>query len=132
MIFDGKVSGENLNIRVQIQNEVKESTARKHILEAASMKLITESKALNDGRESVYRFAPGVQAKLATYSALELKITEVVNAQLANPTDPAAGSDLVADAFYFNVIAPEVRNAASNVIEEKRAEKKRKKEDKKC
>lgn len=130
MMFDGKVSGETLNMRVQIQNDVKESTARKHISEAESMKLITEGKALNDGRESVYRFSPGVQEKLAKYSALELKIIEVVNAQLANPTDPTAGDDLVVSDIYFNVIAPQNRRLANKAITEKRDEKTRKKEQK--
>jgi len=132
MMFDGKVSGENLNNRVQIQNEVQESTARKHIFEAGSLKLIRDDPAINDNRESAYNFAHGVQAKLAKYSSLELKIMEVVNMQIENPTDHTAGKTLVGEDIYFNVIAPEVRRMANEAIEKKRAEKSRKKGKNKC
>jgi len=111
-LFDDRVKAETLNIRVQIENGVGESTARKHIGEAMSMKLITESKALNNNQENCYKMAPGVQGKLNELGLLKMKISEVIKEQLANPLDHKAGSELVPDWVYFNAIDPDVRIAA--------------------
>ena len=128
MMFDGVVNGEVLNLRVQMQNEVGESTARKHILEVTSMKLLSEQKSPNDGRGIVYSFADGVQAKFAEYSKLELEILEVIKTQIANPTDPRAGSDLIAEDLYFNVIDPKARSMANEALAKKREAKNKNKE----
>jgi hypothetical protein len=65
------------------------------------------SKQGDLGNELLWNFKPGWRENWLEVQRLRLQIAEVVRRQLADPTNPAAGAELVPGQVYYNAIADE-------------------------
>ncbi len=115
-LADPKQSGETLNKRVQLQNGVKESTARKHIIETSSLGLIKETKDPFDNRTSLFHIEDKILQKLDRLAEIEMEVTDVVRAQINDPVNPVAGSEMLSEDIYFNVMHIEAIEAARKAL----------------
>lgn len=118
-IADARQDSSTLNKRVQIELGVGESTARKYIIEAMSLGLIKEIQDPKDNRISLYRIETTVLQKLDRLAEIELEVSDVVRAQIADPMNPLAGAEYLSEDIHFNVMAFASIEAAAETIRKK-------------
>lgn len=83
------------------------------------------SKSGDLGNEFLWDLKPGAREKWIEVQQLCLRIADVVRAQLADPTNPTAGSQMLPTEVYYNVIADE-RFRREDIAAVRRRKKERK------
>jgi hypothetical protein len=91
-----------LGVRIETANDCSEPKARDFIKWAEDHDLISSEK---DGTKVFYFYSKEQLAKLYELANYLAVIPAVVNKQRANPTDPAAGSELLPQEVYYNVVS---------------------------
>lgn len=117
-LVDKRTSATELIGRIQLQNGVKENVARDQLYETESLGLVHSVVKDDDRRRNWWNLRPGIAQKLDDFGLICLTIADVVRAQIAEPMNSKAGSDLIEDRFYFNILDPEQKEAARNALTE--------------
>jgi len=106
------VTAEKLNEVARELIECKSRPAvRRAIKRAVDLGLFSEEK---EGRQIYYYFAPAQSALVHRVLALKVLIPSVVVAQLSDELNPTAGSDLIPEGCYYNVIEWYPENKKNN------------------
>ena len=119
-IVDGaQVRTEKLNVGVQMVNGCGKSTAANTIIEMLDLGVFETVNSATDGRTTFFVFAQGIREKINELCEVELKINEVIKAQIANPFSVTAGSEYISEDHYFHCMSDIAKKLAKEALEAK-------------
>ena len=92
--------------RIQIENDVAASVARKHRQEALDLGLVAVGRKKDQRQVKLISLAPGIREKMERLARIKLDIAQVTAAQMDAPHNGTAGEVLIAPNLYFNILDP--------------------------
>jgi|GEM_PF-4889209 len=116
---NNEVTAKNLTAAVALTLDVSEPIARNRIARACDLSYVEYKIDESNETRKLFSFPPAVRVKLKEVGALLMQVSEVIKAQLTNPTEDRAGAELVPEAVYFNVALPECKEMYRKRIKEK-------------